>query len=66
MKEVAGEQVIQMVQVLFSLAVDFGNEESRTVMKDWGFQTVDRAHGHIVEVSLCRAIPRNTEKLGCG
>lgn len=28
MKEVAGEQVIRMVQVLLSLAVDFGNEES--------------------------------------
>lgn len=44
MKEVAGEQVIRMVQVLLSLAVDFENEESRMV-KDWGFQTVDRAHG---------------------
>lgn len=55
-----------MVQVRLSLAVEFGNEESRTVKKDWGFQTVDRAHGHIVEVSLCRAIPRNMEKLGCG
>lgn len=28
MKEVAGEQVIRMVQVLLSLTVDFGNEKS--------------------------------------
>lgn len=44
MKEVAGEQATRMVPVLLSLVVDFGNEENWTVKKDWGFQTVDRAH----------------------
>lgn len=33
------------------------------MVKDWGFQTVDTWKG--VEVSLCRAILRNTEKLEC-